>query len=121
MKWLDRTVMRGTYLTLCTSQKEFDRILKHLGTPKDVWLKDNVGACMHTYGNKGKITCVVCIPLSLHNPIEVAALLVHEGTHVKQAMMRFIGESSPSEEFEAYAMQNICQELFTEYARRLKA
>lgn len=121
MKWLDRTIMRGVYLTLCTSQKEFDRISKHLGIASEVWLEDSHNACMHTYDNKGKVTCVVCIELTVHEPIVVAALLVHEGTHVKQKLMDFIGEANPSKEFEAYVMQNICQELFTEYARRLAA
>ena len=121
MRWLNRTVMRGVYLALCTSQKEFDRISKHLGTEKDVWLADNHDACVHTFENKSKVSCVVCIELTAENPLEVASILVHEATHVKQKMMARIGETAPSKEFEAYTMQNICQELFTEYARRLAA
>jgi predicted Zn-dependent protease len=52
-------------------------------------------------------------------PAEVAAVLVHEATHVKQALMRSIGETQPSDEFEAYTMQRITCELFTEYSRRI--
>jgi hypothetical protein len=44
---------------------------------------------------------------------------VHEATHIKQKLMLSIGEKEPSPEFEAYTMQNICQELFCAYAEKI--
>ena len=45
------------------------------------------------------------------DPLEVAGLIVHEATHIKQHVMRKMGEKCPGDEFEAYMMQNITQNL----------
>jgi hypothetical protein len=42
-------------------------------------------------------------------------LLVHEATHVWQHICESIGETKPSVEFEAYAMQSIVSNLLTAY------
>lgn len=113
-------MLQGVYLTLCNDQKEFDAVLRQLDMPSERWLEDNHNACVHTYRHGTKVTCVVCIPLISNTPIEIARLIVHEATHVKQQLMAAIGEDSPSKEFEAYTMQNISVRLLDEYANRLK-
>jgi hypothetical protein len=46
---------------------------------------------------------------------QVYALLVHEAVHIWQDVKHRIGEDNPSSEFEAYAIQNISQELMLAY------
>lgn len=48
---------------------------------------------------------------------ERIGLLVHECTHVKQNFMAEIGETKPSEEFEAYMLQEIFTNLIGEYLK----
>jgi hypothetical protein len=120
IKWLERTVMQGVNLTLCTSQKEFDAICKYLKVPTEEWLECSARVVTFEKRELNGINCIVCIELTHENPIGIASTLVHEATHVKQNLMRFIGEDTPSKEFEAYVMENISERLFTEYARRLK-
>jgi hypothetical protein len=49
------------------------------------------------------------------NPEGVVALLVHEAVHLWQYIKEDIGEHNPSKEFEAYAIQNLTQELLQSY------
>jgi hypothetical protein len=51
------------------------------------------------------------------SPVQVAALLVHEAVHVWQQHVKFQGEDQPSDEYEAYAIQAISQNLMLEYLR----
>ncbi|MFZ5784013.1 MAG: hypothetical protein ACOY4R_27760 [Pseudomonadota bacterium] len=64
-----------------------------------------------------------CILVTLGEHIDgrdhtgIVALIVHEATHVWQAIRRNIGEEDPSAEFEAYAMQNIVLGLLAAYEK----
>jgi hypothetical protein len=62
---------------------------------------------------------IVCINVNRDDDvIRSLTILAHEATHVKQSLMRAIGEDKPSDEFEAYTVENICMELFTEFERQ---
>jgi hypothetical protein len=124
--WLDRTILTGPYLSLALSQKEFDSLTAALGEPPEPWIPVGTfaNACVHQFTREsGRGTCcIVCLnPSEGASGTTIAALIVHEAVHVKQAFMQDIGEDKPSSEFEAYTVQAICQELFGEYARRLGA
>jgi len=59
---------------------------------------------------------VVCIlGFETKSGIEIAGLLVHEAVHVWQREVRHIGESEPSDEFMAYGIQWIAQELMEKF------
>lgn len=60
-------------------------------------------------------TCLVTV--AARPPLNTAALLVHEAAHVWQDICEGIGEARPSSEFEAYALQNIVEDLFTAYEK----
>ena len=76
------------------------------------FLKHGFNACCHAFECEGNECFIVCIgDVRGKDPIEVAGLIVHEATHIKQHVMRIIGEKNPSDEFEAYMMQNISANL----------
>ena len=122
--WLDRRVAApGPYLTLVTSQDEFDAVLRHckvpLGTP---YLSSaRADATAHFFDNRrGDSVAVVALgDTTGRSGVEVAGLLVHEAVHIWQTYRENIGETHPGREQEAYAVQGIAQELMAEYARRL--
>lgn len=107
------------YVGLCVSKKTFNKELDrlHIIHEKPKWLKFKDGATTHTFEDtKKNLYIVVCINKNNKYTIEqVHALLAHEAVHVWRRIKEHIGESQPSEEFEAYAIQNICQELFFGY------
>lgn len=64
-------------------------------------------------GNKRVAIVTVCTT----NAADTVDLLVHEATHVWQDIREAIGETHPSSEFEAYALQNISANLFSAYQK----
>lgn len=122
--WLNRRVAAsGPYLALCLSAKEFTAALNDLRYTKSrpEWLGDKSGMT-HTFEHeRSGIVCIVCLQVKPGvEPIQIAALLVHEAVHVWQQYLSDIGERSPGDEMMAYGVQSIAQELLYEYARRLK-
>ena len=121
MKWLDRSLILGPYLTLCLSQTELDEVCCHLKMKEPLTIPQ-VNACVFTIKNTkdGRSACIVCLPILLgKHLVEIMGLLVHESMHIWQEVRRFIGEDNPSKEFEAYALQNISQTLVEEFLSRV--
>ena len=124
LTWLDRRVAApGPYLTLVTSQDEFDAALRHFkmqpGTP---YLSSaRADATVHFFDNRrGDSVAVVALgDTTGRSSVEIAGLLVHEAVHIWQTHCENIGETHPGREQEAYAVQGIAQELMAEYARRI--
>lgn len=123
-KWLERSLMAGPYLTLCTTEDEFRAVLKHLKC-KDAppfHGSDSANGTTHLVQNEGGggLTAIVCV-----TPIDdlpaMLGLLVHEAVHVWQAHCRDIGEDEPGDESEAYAVQSIAYQLMSEYIARQSA
>jgi hypothetical protein len=119
-KWLGQMTVKAPMMALCLNEAEYLAACKECGMDDgDEWCDGLSGAKMHSQG-LGELYCIVCMNTpDGTNPIEIAALLVHEATHIKQKLMLSIGEKEPSPEFEAYTMQNICQELFCAYAEKI--
>lgn len=128
LKWCDRTLVVGThYFTLCTNEKLFRKAMKHLRLPKKDW-PDFVAnwhsdATIHYLENKENrsVSAVICVRnFEDKTPEQITGLFVHEAMHLWREVRKAIGEREPSAEFEAYAMQNIVQELLLEFARQTK-
>lgn len=129
-RWLDRQLFTGPYLTLVTSQAEFDKVLKKLKIKEHhVYCEPANDATTHTMHNgKGQLVCVIGLRTEAcqgKDGLWIAALLVHEAVHVwQQARSVIIGWTDPKRtgglegEMEAYAIQNISAELMQEYKRR---
>jgi len=104
----------GPYYCLVTTPKLFKKELKRLGVNEETSYTNTpmAHATCWEFEKDGKTSFIV----TLRNwkgvdPIDVAGLIVHEATHIKQGVMRIIGEDNPSKEFEAYMMQNISANL----------
>ena len=126
MKWLSRTLLLGPYLTLVTSEKEFRRALKHLNVEDDTpYVRPGWQACTHTYVQKnGNVACVVALDVEQvggSDPVDIAALLVHEAVHVWQAIEDTAGDRRNmfGTEGPAYGIQNISAFLMHEYKDRI--
>jgi hypothetical protein len=117
--WIDNILIRAsTFIGLCTSQKQFDNTLKALEQQPRAWIKTaHSDATTHfTQDQKGRNITIVCIRTSDSvEPIQLAAMLVHEAVHIFQWYCAHIGEQYPSDEFEAYSIQSISQELMYTY------
>jgi hypothetical protein len=121
--WLDRGLIFGPFVALCLSQEEFDRILieNKAGEYSGPFLNKSAAGTTHcfTTTETNKPICIVCIGnVENYTKAEVYALITHEAMHVWQSFCDYIGEDSPSPEFEAYSVQSLVGKLFAEYDRR---
>ena len=122
--WMNRAVVYGLRIALCTNEAMFDAEILRMTSRKnmDKWCKPGK-ACIHTLAPKGggQPSQIVCIDAAalLDQPTLAAAMLAHEATHAKQALMKVMGEKKPSDEFEAYVVQNIVHNLLDEYHRQV--
>jgi hypothetical protein len=132
MKWLNRTLISSPFCYgLCTSEQEFHRELKRLKVKPKNWphfvgTTENSGADATTHHfeavDGGHEECIiVCIGNTKGSTRDqIMALLTHEAVHIWQAIREEIGESRPSHEFEAYAIQQISQNLIQAFATNKK-
>lgn len=121
--WLGRSLVVGPYLCLCTTAEDYHAVMDYLEVPaygRGPWVGPCADATTHFLENRERgLAAVVCLrDVSQRSPIDVAALLVHEAVHVWQAFCGFIGEKSPSDEFEAYSIQALSRELMAAYANK---
>lgn len=132
MKWLSRTLITSPYhYGLCRSEKEFHRQLKRLGLPRRDWsaflgadsegASTSADATTHFFENKKRfgLAAIVCIGNTRGSTrAQIHALLAHEAMHIWRAIRENIGETKPSHEFEAYALQAITQNLITAFGEK---
>lgn len=123
IKWLDRQALPPLpYYCLCTKQKEFQAVMRHLKVPKPYpeWITKGAGATTHFMVHpEGHIVAAVC--MAKRNGCDKAqhlALLAHEAVHIWQTYAEdVLRESKPSHELEAYAVQSITQALITRWLK----
>ena len=122
MRYADRALFNSPYhYGLCLSEKRFRKELKRLKVPRENWppflASEHSAATTHfLVSNKGGRCAIVTLGKTKGKyNIQVAALLVHEAVHIWQAIVETIGEVSPSDEFMAYSIQGISQELMDAY------
>jgi phospholipid N-methyltransferase len=122
MTWLDRTLIRGDFLCLCTTEAEFVKELKRtkVAAPWPKWIEDDALATTHyIVTGKGNRATIVCMTDKKMDGIPAASLLVHEAVHVVQEYFRYIGEETPSIEFQAYSIQEVAGQLMYAYSDKL--
>ena len=122
--WLNRCLIEGDFLKVCTTEADYHSTLKYLKVPIaewDRWLVHEALATTHYFNTpKGNRVTIVCIPVTPETDgIDVATLLVHEAVHVVQEYFRYIGEDNPGNEIQAYAIQNVSASLMRAYRDKL--
>lgn len=124
-RWLERGLITSPlYLSLCTTERQFHRQLRHIGIERADWppflSSVHANATAHFFLRKDKHVAIVCIhPAPERDQLEVVGLIVHEAVHVWQEVLEYIGEHRPSAEFEAYSVQSLAQTLLGEYRRQV--
>jgi hypothetical protein len=118
--WCDRSMFQGPHYGLVTTPKLFKKELRKMGVDDSLeFTSGSSDATCYEFESRGKTSFIVTIKgWKEKDPIEVAALIVHEATHIKQHIMRIIGEKTPSDEFEAYMMQNIYANLMQRFTEQ---
>lgn len=132
--WGDRRlVLLPCSFTLCTTPDLFRRAQARIGVRPDkvavLFASANGGARCTFFDDSDTVkpltrpACIVTIDgrAALENTtgIQIAALLTHEAVHVWQWGMELLGEKRPSDEFMAYGIQWITQELLEEFANQM--
>ena len=122
--WLNRNLVTGPYLCLVLSQAEYHQAMEDLDIEPHLWgewIKPGYNGLVQTLqSKKGDHACIVSIAnWEGRDPIEVAGILIHESVHVFQSLCRIMGESYPSDEFEAYTIQVIAMRLMDSFERKV--
>ena len=127
VEWLPNKIGFGYYFAVVTTEKDFKKQLKKVNVKYDTdWLSAH--AKTHSFrSGTGKGSSIVTFDANdpdnikrlKDNPLGIVGLAVHEATHVKQDLLRFIGEHNPSVEFEAYLMQHISEEIIGSIGKAL--
>lgn len=125
VRWLERSLVRGPYFTLCTTPDLLRRAVRRLTSdPADQPEFPGLGTdavTTHFERDDDAPAAVVSIKPGSRTTPELAGVLAHEATHIWQKYRCYIGEKDPSPEFEAYAIQSITRRLFEEYERQITA
>lgn len=103
---------------LFSSKKEFDIFARSKGIKNHMFLSLRRSAEVLTLRGNDGIYALVQIDrpyMKTLKPVEAVGILVHEVVHVYQSMIDEIQEHKPSSEFEAYSIQQIAQNLISEY------
>lgn len=115
--WLDRTLIQGPHYCLALNQREYAKAAKECGRKNhDIgeWLAEGEDARVTTFPG-GMVVTVRKGKLSWQ-----VDRLAHEAVHIFQFHCAAIGESNPSPEFQAYAIQSIFSNLHAELRKRHK-
>lgn len=127
MEWLDRALVVSPYCYgLCLTERDFHKELGRLEVPKDKWppflASASANATAHFFEKgDGALACIIALgSVKGRSVVQINALLVHEATHLWQAIREDLGEKQPSSEFEAYSIQTISQCLMESYAKARK-
>lgn len=106
-------------LTYClvVSEKDAKKVAKKYKLPNGA-LPEDISSDAYAYHDPNSRLVVVRLIASDLSLVETIGLIVHEVTHVKQYIMEQISEHSPSDEFEAYTMQEITKNLIQDYFKK---
>lgn len=123
VKYLDRSLVWAKYrYALCLDENDYHKELKRLRiNSPNPFLNSSCNATTHIFENGETFVCIVCMKVQKGiTPIQIAGLLVHEAVHIFQNNCDAMGEREPSEEFEAYSIQWLSQELMESYVEQTK-
>ena len=100
----------------CPSESAWRKEMKRLNASEPYPSSD---ARTVSLENKGKLRIYVTVAPHIDgmDPLGIVGLLVHESVHVWQFTCDHVGDTYPSKETEAYAIQLISSELIAAYSK----
>lgn len=109
------------FITYClvSNEKQLKQVRKKHCIPKADLPKKKDGAITNFLYFEVGTLAVVQLHDTEHELHEVLGLLSHECVHIKQQVMDSIGERKPSDEFEAYFLQDLVTNLTKDYLERV--
>ncbi len=121
--WVKCPLFPTFYYGFCPSEKAWYHEFKRLGK-KDIPTYPKADGHAFFFNSnyaevKGDCALVTLSNAEGKDPIVIAGLLVHEAVHVKQRILRSIGEDNVGDETEAYLLQTISQDLLWAYHDRI--
>lgn len=124
LEWCDRSlIVSPYYYCLVITEEQFNTELDRLKIPRHLpgkWVSQGSDATVHflLHGETGRKIAIVALDDSKKvTATQKVALIVHEAVHIWQHIVEELGETNPSNEFEAYSIQAITQELLLAYDR----
>ncbi len=106
---------------IVTNKKELRKFRKSHNVPKSELPAITSGAAVTLLSFDTGLIAVVQMLDHEYELNEVIGLLVHECVHIKQFFMENIDEDNPSNEFEAYFMQEVVTKLLRDYFTKTAA
>lgn len=116
--WLNRH-WYPVYIGLCPSVAAWKHAMKKLDVVGEAsefpCFKDRKSACVTTFTfaekKKAPVSIIAFNPDYMPtNRLSLQGLILHECVHVWQKVRELMGERAPSQEFEAYALQDLWQQ-----------
>ena len=115
--WCNRRAL-PVYYTYVPNKKKWEKVLKEYSLG-DIPFPETAARCT-TFTNEvtGETLCLVTVNRKkCKTLLEITGVLAHEAYHVFYSNIEAMGEESPSEEFSAYSIQFIYQNLFERYLK----
>lgn len=104
------------YYTIISTKEEIEEAEKYYGIKVK---KPKKATCFHLENKEGGEMRIIYIPYELQfaDPYKAIALMTREITHLKQNILDFMQEETPSCEFEAYLMQELMFNILPKYLK----
>jgi len=124
LKYLNRFLVEGPCIALCTDHKKLVAECRRLKVPEHeippFLGREGAHATTHFLRSpNGQMVAIVTIKLlRRHSREQDYAMLVHEAVHIFRHFCVEIQEEHPSDEFEAYSIQGISQRLMLALAEQ---
>jgi hypothetical protein len=117
MVWCETFLRIRHHYGFCPSEKAWNALAKSSRRELGSYPANRTAAMTTLFQDTKNKTRTCIVTVAVQPPFQIVGLLSHEAMHVWRDIREGIGEESPSSEFEAYAMQNIFEELLTAYEK----
>lgn len=115
MVWFDCFLNLKLHYGFCPSERTWRELAK--SSKRDLGTYPESAAMTTLFQSTKNKTRTCIVTVADRPPLQTIGFLTHEAAHIWQDVRDMIGEHKPSSEFEAYAMQNIVEDLVGAYEK----
>lgn len=123
IRWCDRALVKAILpYTLCTTEQLYKKAVAQLGhksVAHNEWLGEGAAGQTRAFFKEDTPAVIIVTVSPTKNVTEAFLTIVHEAVHVWRYQKEAIGESAPAVEEEAYAIESITRNLWSEYTRQV--